>query len=48
MIIVLAKMILLLRLAKDLGSQGSQMEKNTQNEDEEKLPKKEFDKNTDN
>ena len=48
MIIVLAKMILLLRLAKDLDSQGSQMEKNTQNEDEEKLPKKEFDKNTDN
>jgi hypothetical protein len=48
MIIVLAKMILLLRLAKDLGSQGSQIEKNMQNEDEEKLPKKEFDKNTDN
>jgi hypothetical protein len=48
MIIVLAKMILLLRLAKDLGSQGSQMEKNMQNEDEEKLPQKVFDKNTDN
>ena len=48
MVIVLAKMILLLGLAKDLGSQGSQMEKNMQNEDEEKLPKKEFDKNTDN
>jgi hypothetical protein len=48
MIIVLAKMILLLRLAKDLGSRGSQMEKNMQNEDEEKLPKKVFNKNTDN